>query len=121
VKYFKPSEDKTITQHDVINQQVRSFLQLPPSHLLPHHRHLLTRNINKLGSSSTTAKQFWIADVQAALNEAALVSTLKRKTINLHNSYVCSKHSVVANINAPLFPTKKANHNNTSNKRRKLS
>lgn len=77
--HYKPSEGKTVAEHTLVDEQVRSLRQLPPSSLLPHHRHLLTlENFTLLLQGSTTAKQFWIAEVQASLAEAALVRRLKR-------------------------------------------
>jgi hypothetical protein len=121
VKHFQPSEGLTVQEHDLIHQRVQSLLALSPSRLLPQHRHLLSPTLaRKLGSSSTTHKQFWIAEMQSALDQAAITLRLKRKHITSHNSYSCSEHSVVANINCPLFPTTTSLQSNSNSKRRRL-
>jgi hypothetical protein len=118
VKHFQPSEGLTVQEHNLIHQRVQSLFALPSSRLLPQHRHLLSPTLaHKLGSSSTTHKQFWIAEMQSALDQAAITLHLKRKNITSHNSYSCSKHSVVANTNCPLFPTSTSLQSNRSNKR----
>jgi hypothetical protein len=121
VKHFQPSEGMTIQEHDLITQQVQSLLAIHPSELLPQHCHLLSPLCaHKLGSSSTTYKQFWLAEFQSALDEAALFLRLKRTNIKSHNSYSClNKLQDTPNINCPLFPTQ-TNNNNNSNKRRRL-
>jgi hypothetical protein len=121
VKHFQPSEGMTIQEHDLITQQVQSLLAIDPSQLLPQHCHLLSPlHANKLGSSSTTYKQFWLAEFQSALDEATLFLCLKRKSIKSHNSYSClNELQDTPNINCPLFPTQ-TNNNNSSNKRRRL-
>ena len=67
--HYKPSEGKTIKEHVTIDEQVKSLLTLTPESLLPHHRHLSPSYANRLGNDSSTNKQFWIAEVQAALND----------------------------------------------------
>jgi hypothetical protein len=89
VKHFKPSEGKTTNEHQQIDIQVRSLLSLNPSQLLPHHRYLLTSHDYTFHcSTSSTAKQFWIADVQAALNEAALIHQLKKEVLLFTYTYI---------------------------------
>jgi hypothetical protein len=110
---YKPSEGKTVAEHELIDTQVSSLLSLDPDELLPHHRHLLLgENFTELGSSKSSTKQLWIAEIQAALTEASLWKRLRRK---------CSKHKytkikvksdkkiiAVRNINSTLFSYKAA-------------
>ena len=77
--HYKPSEGKTVEEHTLIDQQVRSLQNLPISSLLRHHRHLITKeDFRKLLNGPTIAKQFWIAEVQSSLAEAALLCRLKK-------------------------------------------
>ena len=77
--HYKPSEGKTVAEHELVDEQVRSLLLLPPSSLPFQHRHLLAQDQTKsLLHGTTTAKQFWIADIHSALAEAALFRRLKR-------------------------------------------
>ena len=77
--HYKPSEGKTVAEHTMVDEQVRSLLQLSPILLPPQHRYLLTEeNRTTLLQGTTSAKQFWIADIQSALAEAALSRRMKR-------------------------------------------
>jgi hypothetical protein len=122
VKHFQPSKGMTIQEHDLITQQVQSLLAIHPSQLLPQHRHLLSPlRTQRLGSSSTTYKQFWLAEFQSALDKATPFLRLKRKSIKSHNSYSClNELQDTPNINYPLFPTQTNNNKNNSNKRHRL-
>eukprot|EP00956_Cyclotella_meneghiniana_P013316 scaffold19184_cov46-Cyclotella_meneghiniana.AAC.6 len=74
--HYKPSEGKTVAEHTMVDEQVRSLLQLSP---ILQHRYLLTEeNRTTLLQGTTSAKQFWIADIQSALAEAALSRRIKR-------------------------------------------
>ena len=124
VKHYKPSEGKTVAEHNHIDLQVQSLLSLSPSRLLPQHRHLLSdQTAASLATSTSTNKQFWIADLQSALDETALVLRLKRKChlptqSIIHNSQT---QTTVANINSPLFPSKHRASKPSNGKRRKLT
>ena len=66
--HYKPSEGKTVAEHELVDDQVKSLLLLPLSSLPPQHRHLLAQDQTKsLLRGTTTAKQFWIANVHSAL------------------------------------------------------
>jgi hypothetical protein len=50
---YKPSEGKTVAEHELIDSQVSSLLSIDPDELFPHHRHLLEEeDFTKLGSSN---------------------------------------------------------------------
>jgi hypothetical protein len=67
--HYKPSGNKTVAEHDIIDQNVLSLMELNPNQLPLHCRNLLTTtNFNKLGSSSVASKLYWIAEVQSALD-----------------------------------------------------
>eukprot|EP00956_Cyclotella_meneghiniana_P036091 scaffold121288_cov49-Cyclotella_meneghiniana.AAC.1 len=77
--HYKPSEGKTVAEHTMVDEQVRSLLQLSPILLAPQHRYLLTEeNRTTLLQGTTSAKQFWIAEIQSALAEGALSRRMKR-------------------------------------------
>eukprot|EP00956_Cyclotella_meneghiniana_P004596 scaffold5670_cov42-Cyclotella_meneghiniana.AAC.1 len=77
--HYKPSEGKTVAEHTMVDEQVRSLLQLSPILLPPQHRYLLTtENRTTLLQGTTAAKQFWIAEIQSALAEGALSRRMKR-------------------------------------------
>ena len=105
--HYKPSEGKTVAEHEAIDQQVRSLRHLPVNTLLPHHRHLLNKeDFTKLLSGSTTAKQFWIAEVQSSLAEAALIRRLKRVKYR-RGTTVKKRHNrivIVSTVLSPLIP-----------------
>lgn len=106
--HYKPSEGKTVQEHEIIDQHIQSLLQLDPESLLPHHRSLLSdKHARLLGSATSAKKQFWIAEVQAALNESAIVLRLKRKKGKTETIYVTrnSRKVAVQNITSPLFPS----------------
>ena len=117
ITHYKPSEGKTVSEHEKIDQQVLDLMQLDPSELPLHHQHLLIReNFDKLGASSTTAKQFWIADVSSALHEAAIMKQLDKQTqnreranpgSNVHRNRNRTKNAVGL-IPSSLIPTNKA-------------
>jgi len=75
--------------------------------LLPHHRYLLNKeDFTKLLSGSTTAKQFWIAEVQSSLAEAALIRRLKRVKYR-RGTVVKKRHNkivIVSTVLSPLIP-----------------
>ena len=63
-----------ITEHTLVNDQVQSLLQLPSVSLPQQRRHLLTKeDIAALLGGTTATKKFWIAEIQSALAEAALL------------------------------------------------
>jgi hypothetical protein len=110
IKNFTPSEGKTVLEHERIDQQVQSLLQLKPSQLLPHLQHLISpKTAAYLSNTTSLNKQFWIADVESALNETALVLRLKRKsciskTFMIHAPN--NKHSMWwQTLTLPSFPT----------------
>ena len=112
ITHYKPSEGKTVAEHNLVDTQVQSLLSLPPTKLLPQHRYLLTtEDFSSLGASSTATKQFWIADVEAAITEAALTKHLQKrsrrsKTANIVITRGKTKIAV-RNINSSLFSYKK--------------
>eukprot|EP00956_Cyclotella_meneghiniana_P030959 scaffold79802_cov23-Cyclotella_meneghiniana.AAC.1 len=105
--HYKPSEGKTVAEHEAIDQQVRSLQHLPLNTLLPHHRHLLNKeDFTKLLSGTTTAKQFWVAEVQSSLAEAALMRRLKRVKYR-RGTVVKKRHNrtvIVSTVLSPLIP-----------------
>jgi hypothetical protein len=113
VVHFKPSENMTISEHQAIDEQMRALISLPPTALPPHHRHLLlSEDFRELGAGFSTAKLFWIADVQSALAEAAIndrLQNLRPKRTKLKTQLPNGQHTVVSNINstliAPFHPT----------------
>ena len=116
VKHFKTPDGKSPSEHATIDDHVQSLLTLSPEQLPPHHRHLLTKtNFSKLGSSPSHVKQFWISEVQSALNEDAISTHHRASTIpSTPITIVRNRQRVqVANITAPLFPNKM--NNSTSN------
>ena len=123
ITHYKPVEGKMIAEHEMIDKQVKDLMQLNPTELPLHHQHLLLKeNFNKLGASSTTAKQFWIADVSAALHEAAISKQITKQTThrrnttsgqNVHNNRN-TKNNAVGLIPPSLVPT-----NTTSDSRHK--
>eukprot|EP00956_Cyclotella_meneghiniana_P008550 scaffold11579_cov40-Cyclotella_meneghiniana.AAC.15 len=71
--------------------------------LLPHHRYLITaEDFNKLLSGSTTAKQFWIAEVQSSLAEAVLMCRLKRAKYR-RGAVVNRRHNKIINVPTVLI------------------
>lgn len=112
ITHYKPSEGKTVAEHDLVNEQVKSLLSLSPLNFLPQHRHLITsQDFLKLGSSSTSSKQLWIAEVESALTEASLWKQLKRRSSKVKITRVKvkrgSKFYAVRSVNSSLFSTKK--------------
>jgi hypothetical protein len=88
-------------------------MELNPNQLPIHCRNLLTAtNFTKLGSSSVASKLYWIAEVQSALDEAAITAGLSRtksskKFINTRRN---NTSTATPNINSPPFPhTSKTN------------
>jgi hypothetical protein len=98
----------SIAEHDIIDQHVLSLMELNPNQLPLHRRNLLTAtNFNKLGSSSVASKLYWIAEVQSALDEAAITAGLSRNNNSkkLINSRGNNTSTAAPNINSPLFPS----------------
>ena len=118
ITHYKPSEGKTVSEHERIDEQVKDLMKLDPSELPIQHQHLLLKeNFSKLGASSTTAKQFWIADVSAALHEAAIqkqmtIHTTHRQNAkpgwNVQTDRNRLNKNAVGPIPSTLFPTTKA-------------
>jgi hypothetical protein len=105
--HYKPSGNKTAAEHDIIDQNVLSLMELNPNTLPLHRRNLLTAtNFNKLGSSSVASKLYWIAEVQSALDEAAITagSSRTKNSKNFINSRQNNTSTATPNINSPLFP-----------------
>ena len=122
--HFKPSEGKTVKEHLAIDEQVKSLLTLPHHSLLPHHRHLLSPACAKqLGRGTSTSKQFWMAEVQAALNETHIIHSLKKKncTAKKETVYVTRNNvkTPVDSITSPLFPATKKQPSRKNDKKRK--
>jgi hypothetical protein len=111
--HYKPSGNKTAAEHDIIDQNVLSLMELDPNQLPLHRRNLLTAtNFPKLGSSSVASKLYWIAEVQSALDEAAITAGLSR-TIHSKNCITSRQNNTstaTSNINSPLFPHTKGNN-----------
>ena len=77
--HYKPSEGKSVAEHELVHDQVEALLHLSPVSLPPQHRYLLTKEDRPaLLGGTTAAKQFWIAEIQSALAEAALLRRLKK-------------------------------------------
>jgi hypothetical protein len=60
-------EGKTASEHRDIMEQVSRLLLTDPNHLLPQHRHLLEFDFEKLGAGSSTARQYWLANLESAV------------------------------------------------------
>ena len=112
--HYKPSEGKMVSEHEMVDAQVRSLMTLSPTELPSQHRHLITtENFERLCAGSTTNKQFWIAEVQSALAEAAISKQLKQKKykkkkirVRCKNSYV-HINSAVTPLHPPKLPSAK--------------
>lgn len=122
--HYKPSEGKTVKEHQTIDEHVKSLLTLPHDSLLPHHRHLLSPACaRQLGRGTSTAKQFWIAEVQAALNETHIIHSLQKKncTAKKEKVYVTRNNvkTPVDNITSPLFPATKKQPSRKNDEKRK--
>ena len=123
ITHYTPAEGKTVAEHGMVDDHVRSLMQLSISDLPPQHRHLLTsENFKLLGASSTTKKQLWIADITPALEEAALWKHLhnsntqpKQKVIKLKQQ---GKTYAVSSINSLLFPPNHSRPHQRSNRNR---
>ncbi len=55
-------------EHDEIMENVGRLLFTDPNTLLPQHRHLLDLDFKNLGASSSTDRQYWLANVESAIN-----------------------------------------------------
>jgi hypothetical protein len=120
--HYKPSEGKTVKENLAIDEQVKSLLTLPTNSLLPHHWHLLSpAYARKLGKDTSTAKQFWIAEVQAALNETSITHSLKNCTAQKEKVYVYQNKvkTPVDSIPSQLFPARKKQPSQKNDKKRK--
>jgi hypothetical protein len=102
IAHYKPSEGKTVTEHERVDEQFRSLAEMALTDLPPQHQHLLLPDtISNMTSASTTDKQFWIADITAALTETAILKRLaKRCNTNVHNNRIDS--NAVGNITTSL-------------------
>eukprot|EP00956_Cyclotella_meneghiniana_P024034 scaffold47931_cov126-Cyclotella_meneghiniana.AAC.2 len=113
--HYKPSEGKTVAEHTmVLDEQVRSLLQLSPLLLPPQHSHLLTtEDRTTLLQGTTSSKQFWIADIQSALAEAALSRRMKRikykrGTVRIRrNGRTINVSSILSSLNPPTVEKEK--------------
>ena len=112
--HFKPSEGKTVAEHESIHQQLLSLLELSPSELPLRHRHLLSpEHTDQLLLGSTTNKQFWIAEVQSALAEAALVRKLKKRKYRRERVILKLRtgtkqvNSIISTLHPPVVPREK--------------
>jgi hypothetical protein len=61
-------DGKTESEHNSIMDQVGRFLFTDPSLLLPQHCHLLELDFEKLGTGPTTDRQYWLANLESAVN-----------------------------------------------------
>jgi hypothetical protein len=109
---YKPSEGKTVQEHDAINSHVRSLLSLDPFLLPRHHRHLLLqKDLHALNSGTSTSKQFWKAEVTTALAEAALMKKLRKKRYKrsvicvVRNNRTLLVNSVISSLQPPKIPS----------------
>jgi hypothetical protein len=77
--HYKGKEHKTTQEHDDIMRQTRELTRLDSSALLPQFRDLLDAEaFDKLFEGSSTDRQYWIYEVEAAL-AATAISQRKRK------------------------------------------
>jgi hypothetical protein len=60
-------DGKTEADHERIMEQVSDLLFTDPDELLPEHRHLLELDFSELGAGSTTARQYWMANITSAI------------------------------------------------------
>jgi hypothetical protein len=63
-------EGKTTSEHEEIRQQVIDMLTTEETDLLPQHHHLLHRDFSALGAGTTGDRQYWLADMNSALQAA---------------------------------------------------
>jgi hypothetical protein len=60
-------EGKSEFEHDEIMQKVGDLLLVDTNLLLPQHRQLFEIDFEKLGAGSTSDRQYWLANVESAL------------------------------------------------------
>ncbi len=75
--HIKLVDGLTEPEHQQIIHLVHNLLNTDPNDLLPQHRHLLQKDFQQLGEGSALDRQYWIADMQSALQTANIV--LRRK------------------------------------------
>ena len=71
--HIKLVDGLTASKHQQIIHLVHSLLYTDPNDLLPQHRHLLQRDFRQLGEGTSVDRQYWIADMQSALQTAKIV------------------------------------------------
>ncbi len=65
--HLKVSEGLTQPAHDTIMSRVSTLMGTDPLELLPCHRHLLDWDFKKLGQGFTVDRQYWVANMESAL------------------------------------------------------
>jgi hypothetical protein len=65
--HIKVSEGLTQPAHDTIMSRVSTLMGTDPLELLPCHRQLLDWDFEELGQGSTVDRQYWIANMESAL------------------------------------------------------
>ena len=71
--HIKLVDGLTASEHQQIIHLVHSLLYTDPNNLLPQHRHLLQQDFQQLGAGTSVDRQYWIADMQSALQTAKIV------------------------------------------------
>jgi hypothetical protein len=112
--HFKPAEGKTISEHEAVTLQVQSIMSMNPRRLPRHHRHLLLKqDFARLGAGSTIHKQFWLAEVESALAEAAMTRRIKKKKYKsvlvkcIRKRKVVYRSSIISSFEPPATVSEK--------------
>ena len=66
--HIKHVEGLTLIDHKRIMNHTRTLIATDPMDLLPQHRSLLYTDYETLGNGPTLARQYWIAQMESALN-----------------------------------------------------
>ena len=66
--HIRQVEGLSLADHESILQKVRTLIGTDPTDLLPHHRSLLYTDFEALGEGTSTDRQYWIAQMESAIN-----------------------------------------------------
>jgi hypothetical protein len=97
-----------------VTLQVQALMSMNPRRLPRHHRHLLLKqDFARLGSGSTIHKQFWLAEVESALAEAAIIRHIKKKKYKsvlvkwIQKRKVVYRSSIISSFEPPATVSEK--------------
>lgn len=105
--HLRAVEGKTEQEHLQVIRAVRNMMLVDPATLLPEHRKLLELDFLRLGEGSTVDRQYWLAQMQTAVDVAEL-SRKKRKL----DVYAAQGQALLANTvhqSAGIPKTKQSN------------